>query len=350
MIEPSATPEDVAAHERTVNPNINRPNINRSGTSRSGTNNQWWVFTIPIGFGSRHNGPTFPVLLLATGIGIWLLSVWATRRITDPLLHFAAAADRLGMDVNAPPLPEHGSKELRQAAQAFNQMQERLQRLIGDRTFMLAAISHDLRTVLTRLRLRAEFIDNPVQQQKAAADLTQMEMMLTSTLNFAKEDSAPEPRTTLDLASLLQSICDDLTDAGYQTLCEPHPRVSIPGQPTALRRALTNLVENAAIYGQEATVTLSVLSSGVEVMISDRGPGIPPEMRENVFKPFFRLEQSRNRETGGTGLGLAVARTVIRRHGGEIRLQDRWPHGYNQPDGKGQGGPGLVVAVYLPSD
>ncbi|MEM9216127.1 MAG: ATP-binding protein [Cyanobacteria bacterium P01_F01_bin.150] len=313
-------------------------------------NPQWLVLTLPIGFGSRHHGPRFPAILLVMGLLIWLLLAWATRRITNPLLRFAAAADRLGLDVNAPPLSEQGSKELRQASQAFNRMQGRLQRLIRDRTFMLAAISHDLRTILTRLRLRTEFMEDPTQQQKVQDDLSQMEIMLNSTLNFAKEDSTPEARTTFDLSSLLQSICDDLGDAGHRVVYSSRDRVTLQGQPTALRRAFTNLIENAAIYGQRADVTVRSGNAiqiegndGVEIAIADRGPGIAPEMREQVFKPFFRLERSRNRETGGTGLGMAVARTVVRRHGGNIILRNYPdPNAINQPDG------GLLIVVQLP--
>ena len=311
---------------------------------------QWLVLTLPIGFGSRHHGIRFPVLLLTMGLIIWLLFAWAMRRITDPLLQFATAADRLGLDVNAPPLPEQGSRELRQAAQAFNRMQSRLQRLISDRTFMLAAISHDLRTILTRLRLRTEFMEDTTQQQKVQDDLSQMEIMLNSTLSFAKEESTPEERTTFDLSSLVQSVCDDLMDSGHQVTCDSGDRITLQGQPIALRRAFTNLIANAAIYGQAAEVSVisrrkkkETNSGWVEVAIADRGPGIAPEMREQVFKPFFRLERSRNRETGGTGLGLAVARTVIRRHGGDISLKN-YPHpdAINQPDG------GLLITVQLP--
>ncbi len=304
----------------------------------------WWVFSTPFDLETRDldtrdfkrrrsdRPPLFGLFL--TGGGVWLLSAWAARRVTAPLLSFAAAADRLGMDVNAPPLPENGSGELRQAAQAFNQMQVRVQRLIRDRTFMLAAISHDLRTVLTRLRLRTEFIEDATQQQKAEADLAQMEAMLTSTLAFAKADSTPEARTQLDLVSLLQSICDDLVDAGRVAQYQGPDRVNFVGQPTALRRAFTNVIENATLYGEEAEVTITAVIPEVRVEIGDRGPGIPEEMHEKVFEPFFRLEPSRNRDTGGTGLGLAVARTVIQRHGGDITLRSR------------EGG-GLVVAVTL---
>jgi signal transduction histidine kinase len=304
----------------------------------------WWVFRTPFDFDThglndhfKGHRPDRPPLfwLFLIGAVVWFFSAWAARRVTAPLLHFAAAADRLGMDVNAPPLPENGSGELRQAARAFNQMQVRVQGLIRDRTFMLAAISHDLRTVLTRLRLRTELIEDVTQQQKVAADLAQMEAMLVSTLAFAKADSTPEARTPLDLASLLQSICDDWVDTGRVAQYQGPDRGLIEGQPTALRRAFTNLIENATLYGQEVEVTLAVVPPEVTVAISDRGPGIPEEMREQVFEPFFRLEPSRNRDTGGTGLGLAVARTVIRRHGGGITLRSR------------EGG-GLVVEVTLP--
>lgn len=308
---------------------------------------QWLMMTVPIGFGSRHHGPRFPLLLLTMGLLLWILFAWATRRITDPLLQFAAAADRLGLDVNAPPLPEHGARELRQASQAFNRMQGRLQRLIRDRTFMLAAISHDLRTILTRLRLRTELMEDEVQQQKVQNDLSQMEIMLHSTLSFAKEESTPEARTAVDLSSLIQSVCDDLVDSGHRVACDSGDRITLQGQPTALRRAFTNLIENGAIYGQQVNVSVKTYVYASEKMavvtIKDRGPGIAPNMREQVFKPFFRLERSRNRETGGTGLGLAVARTVIRRHGGDITLQN-YPH----PDVVGQADGGLMITVQLP--
>ncbi|MEB3229483.1 MAG: ATP-binding protein [Leptolyngbyaceae bacterium] len=339
--------------------------IDKTRDTSADSGSPGWLLTLPIGFGSRYSGPPFPLWLGLTGLGIWALAAWGTQRITAPLLQFAAAADRLGRDVNAPPLPERGSWELRQVAQAFNQMQERLQRLIGDRTLMLAALSHDLRTVLTRLRLRSEFIHDPIQQEKAQADLGQMEWMLNATLSFAKEDSTPEPRTSLDLASLLQSICDDLSDAGYPVdyrginapaspaPASPVQRLIIEGQPTALRRAFTNMIENGAIYGKSATVSLMPLSTGVEVAIADQGPGIPPDKQEEVFKPFVRLEQSRNRATGGTGLGLAVARTVIRRHGGDIRLQndpDAGSLGQRPPERTTtQPGEGFRVIVTLPT-
>ena len=290
----------------------------------SDTNCSWLVVMIPGSVFSLYwdddrpgiFGIIFMVLL------IWLVVVWLAHRETRPLRHFAGAADRLGVDVHAPPLPEKGSRELRKATQAFNRMQERLQRFIDDRTQMLAAISHDLRTVLTRLRLRIDFIDDDEQRNKAQNDLETMQTMLNATLAFARDDAANEERTSLDLAVLLQSLCDDASDAGGKASYQGPERFTFVGRPVALQRMFGNLIENAVRYGEEANVNLHTSSDEVVVTTSDRGPGIPEEMRERVFAPFFRLEPSRNRETGGTGLGLAVARSIARAHGGDVILAD----------------------------
>jgi signal transduction histidine kinase len=274
-------------------------------------------------------------LSVLTG-GIALLAVWAARRATVPLGRFAQAAGRLGTDVNAPPMAEAGPSEIIQAARAFNQMQERIQRLVDDRTRMLAAIAHDLRTVLTRLRLRAELIDDAEQQQRAIADLDAMATMLDETLAFARDDSAGDARQDVDLAALVRSLCDDLADAGQPVQYLGPDRLRFACRPVALRRALTNLIDNAVKYGRAAEVGLKSDRDAIRLTIEDRGPGIPAAAREQVFQPFFRLEPSRSRATGGTGLGLAVARTIVHRHGGEIALDDR-------PGG------GLVVRITLPA-
>ncbi|HEX2478005.1 MAG TPA: ATP-binding protein, partial [Geminicoccaceae bacterium] len=246
-------------------------------------------------------------LSVLTG-GIALLAVWAARRVTVPLGRFAQAAGRLGTDVNAPPMAEAGPSEIVQAARAFNQMQERIQRLVDDRTRMLAAIAHDLRTVLTRLRLRAELIDDAEQQEKAIADLDAMTIMLDETLAFARDDGAGEARQDVDLAVLVRSLCDDLADAGQPVQYLGPDRLRFACRPVALRRALANLIDNAVKYGREAQVGLHTERATIRLTIEDRGPGIPAAAREQVFQPFFRLEPSRSRATGGTGLGLAVAR------------------------------------------
>jgi signal transduction histidine kinase len=285
-------------------------------------------------------GPLWPLrfglgLSVLTG-GIALLAVWAARRVTVPLGRFAQAAGRLGTDVNAPPMAEAGPSEIVQAARAFNQMQERIQRLVDDRTRMLAAIAHDLRTVLTRLRLRAELIEDAEQQGKAIADLDAMALMLDETLAFARDNSAGDARQDVDLAALVRSLCDDLADVGQPVRYLGPDRLRFACRPVALRRALANLIDNAVKYGREAEVGLQSERETIRLTIEDRGPGIPTAAREQVFQPFFRLEPSRSRATGGTGLGLAVARTIVHRHGGEIALGDR-------PGG------GLVVRITLPA-
>ena len=219
-------------------------------------------------------------------------------------------------------------------------MQTRLQQLIADRTLMLAAISHDLRTILTRLRLRTELIGDETLQLKTQADLEQMEAMLSATVAYAKEESTPESYTPLDLRSLLQSVCDDLSDTGYQVTLDHGPSPLLTGQPTALRRAFANLIENAAIHGQVATISIEKTEPWIEVAIADRGPGIPDEMQEKVLQPFFRLDPSRNRDTGGTGLGLSVASRIIQRHHGTLKFQQLYVGTTQQ---------GFEVRVQLPA-
>ncbi len=301
------------------------------------TDGTYLVFTVASDLASWRWGVRMAFWIGLGGLIITLLSIWAAHRLTRPLRQFADAADRLGVDVHSPELPETGSRELREAARAFNRMQERLRRLIDDRTLMLAAISHDLRTVLTRLKLRAEFIDDDDQQHKATRDLDEMQAMLDETLTFAREDAAQEPRTRLDLAALLQGICDDLADAGQDVRYDGPEHLTYAGRPLTLRRAFANLIGNAVKYGKLAEVGLGQTEERITVEIADRGPGIAPELWEKVFTPFYRVEGSRSRETGGTGLGLAVARTAIRRHGGDITLTAR-------------DGGGLVARVTLPRD
>jgi signal transduction histidine kinase len=269
--------------------------------------------------------------------GIALLAIWAARKVTQPLEHFAAQAARLGVDVNAPPMEERGPSEISLAAGSFNLMQQRIQRLLEDRTLMLAAVSHDLRTVLTRLRMRSEYIAEQQQRERARADLEEMQTMLSATLAYAKGENDPEPREKVDLAALLQTLCDDFTDAGKSAHYDGPLHFIHECRPVALRRAISNLVDNAVHYGKEALVRLSSNDTDVITEVADRGPGIAPDLREKVFAPFFRVEPSRSRDSGGAGLGLAIARAVVRRHGGDIALSAR------------EGG-GLLVRVVLPRD
>ncbi len=295
----------------------------------------WLTISIP----DRMHGPPRLLAFLAVigvlAIGLSGLAILVSRRVTAPLGRFSAAAARLGIDVDAPPMDESGPTEIREAAQAFNQMQQRIRRFVEDRMRMLAAISHDLRTVLTRFQLRAEYIDDADQRAKALADLAEMQAMLDATLSFARDDASAEERTSVELSSLVQTLCDDLADAGQPVAYEGTHRVTLACRPAAIRRALANLIDNAVKYGGKAEVGLSDDPGEVIIHISDRGPGIPEVDRDKVFAPFYRIEESRSRETGGTGLGLALARDIVRGHGGDITFEDR-------------DGGGLVARVVLP--
>ncbi len=261
--------------------------------------------------------------LLLVGLVLILFAAVVARQITRPIRVFVSAAERLGTDVNAPPIPERGSAELRRVTRVFNTMQDRLQRYVDDRTRMLAAISHDLRTSLTRLQLRIQFISDPEQQRKAELDLEQMDAMLASTLAFARDDAELEDPVNLDLAKLLHTLCDDLTDMGEQAQYSGPETYRLCGRPRALTRAITNVLNNAVSYGASAQVTLQQTEEGCEICIEDRGPGIPAAEHNAVFEPFVRLDPARNRSTGGTGLGLSIARSVMRSHGGDISLAER---------------------------
>ncbi|WP_345773923.1 ATP-binding protein [Azospirillum endophyticum] len=260
---------------------------------------------------------------------ILLVSLLAARRVTAPLAGFAAAAERLSVDGQAEPLPEEGPLELRAATRAFNRMQARLARFVADRTQMLAAIGHDLRTPITRLRLRAELVDDPEMQRRMLADLDEMEAMISATLAFARDDAQREPRGRFDLADLLQSLCDDRVDSGHRALYDGPAHAVAEGRPVALRRALANLMDNAIKYGGGFTVRLETGADGTSqhrnalIHIDDDGPGIPEAEFEKVFAPFYRLERSRSRDTGGVGLGLSTARSIIRGHGGDVTLANR---------------------------
>ncbi len=282
-------------------------------------------------------GPGRLALRLAlVAIVVAPISFWAARKLSAPLAAFAEAAEKLGIDSGAPPLREQGPRELRTATRAFNRMQERLKRFIDDRTRMLAAMSHDLRTPLTRLRLRAEFVEDPEQQQKMLAELDEMTAMIDGTLAFAREDAKREDARRLDLGELVASVCDDAADANEDVTFEPAPRCEIFGRPIALRRAIANVVDNAIKYAGGARVRVAARGAEFAVEIDDDGPGIPEHERERVFAPFYRIETSRSRETGGTGLGLAVARSIVHAHGGDIRLA-------------GRAGGGLRVTIFVPA-
>ncbi|MEG3620254.1 ATP-binding protein [Magnetovibrio sp. PR-2] len=276
-------------------------------------------------FGSRFFGPGAGLLFIVV-----ILAVWASRRATKPFDRFTQAAERLGLDVNAEPLDEKGPREVRRAAKAFNTMQARLQAFIKDRTHMLAAISHDLRTPITRLKLRAEFIGDEQQRAKMLADLDEMEAMIAATLTFARDDAANEPTSTLDLSAL---ICELAENTQIKTNLPEH--CTFTGRPIGLKRMIANVLGNAERFAENAEITLSCRDEDITITLVDDGPGIPEDMLECVFDPFVRVEGSRSRETGGTGLGLSAVRSIAHAHGGQVTLS-------NRPEG------GLQVEITLP--
>jgi len=257
-------------------------------------------------------------------IAVVMISYVIVGRMTAPLKQLSQAAEKLGTDVQAPAIPETGPEEVRRTAHAFNVMQNRIRSFVEDRTQMLGAIAHDLGTPITRLRLRAEFVEDKKLRTKMLRDLDDMQQMVASTLAFIREEAASEPRAIVDLGSLLARVCDDIQDAGAKVELAEAPRgILLECGPIGLRRALGNLIDNAAKYGKQATVSLIAESEMVRITIDDDGPGIPKSRQNDVFQPFRRLDESRNQNIAGTGLGLAIARTIVRAHGGDIRISNR---------------------------
>ena len=263
------------------------------------------------------------VSMAAMAVAIALIVALSVRRITRPMRALAGAADRFGRGQDTAPLPEQGPEDIRRTIHAFNDMRDRLQRFVQDRTRMLAAISHDLRTPITSLRLRAEFIEDREIREKILETLDEMQQMAEAALAFAREDATQESSRRVDLAALVQSLCDDLSDAGSDVTFGGAERTPYSCRPVALKRALRNVIENAVAYGQRARVALEDGTGQLCIVVDDDGPGIPEADFDRVFEPFLRLEASRSRETGGVGLGLAIARSIVRGHGGDIELTNR---------------------------
>jgi len=259
----------------------------------------------------------FNIMLLAVLIAIAVYAV--TRGITRPLSDLARAAEAVGRDLRQPPLVERGSRELRDAARAFNTMQERMQRYVDSRTRVLAAMSHDLKTPLTRLRLRMATLDDPDLQQRVDHDLDEMESMVHGALALLRGLNDDEPAEAVDVNELLATIQGEFADMGTPFTVTGRARVLYAAKPKALKRCLTNLISNAIKFGGGVSVTVED-GSAVVIAIRDQGPGIALEHLARVFEPFYRVESSRNRDTGGTGLGLCIARDIAQAHGGALTL------------------------------
>ena len=287
------------------------------------TDGSWLMFSIPSRSWGLGQWQRNLILILLVLLSTALVALIATRHLARPLQQFAEGARRFGVDFRAPPIEPIGPKEIRQAILAFNAMQAQLQHFIKDRTQMLAAISHDLRTPLTRMRLRGEFIDDPDQQQRLFRDVDEMQAMINSSLEFFRDDARLEQATQFDLAELLQTLIDDYRDQAIDIAFSGPAHLVYFGRPLGLKRVVTNLLDNAIKYACEPAIELSGDDEQVTVVILDRGPGIPVESQEQVFVPFYRLEGSRNKNTGGVGLGLSAARAIVLEHGGSLTLSNR---------------------------
>ena len=251
------------------------------------------------------------------------ISLVAVRLAIRPLERMAQAAETLGRDIHSPPLAEQGPREVRKAAEAFNAMQRRLIAGMAERTRFLAAVSHDLRSPITRLRLRTEFLPDKALQDKFRTDLQEMENMVNATLDFVRGIDAEDRRQHIDVNALLHSLADDWRETGADVTVTGRALQPLHGFAQSLKRCVQNLVENALRYGERAHIVVEDSAGLLRIAVRDDGPGIPATQLEQVFEPFYRLEASRNASSGGFGLGLSIARTVVAAHGGRIVLANR---------------------------
>ncbi len=273
--------------------------------------------------GSRLSSPSFLFSLLAMSLGVGAVSLLMARWLTGPLSELTSATHSQFGGVAANPVPETGTREVRELGSAINELQRRIGRLLQDRTQMLAAVSHDLHTPLTRLRLRLEEIGDELARTSIEADINEMEQMLDATLSFLKGEAHDEEVQPIELVAIIETIANDMTDASADVQVDGLRHAVLKGRRLALKRALTNIIQNAVKYGTAARISVLDAGSTYEVVVEDEGPGIPEKDQEAVFTPFLRLETSRSKNTGGYGLGLTVARSIIRAHGGDITLKNR---------------------------
>jgi signal transduction histidine kinase len=282
-------------------------------------------------------GGPWMITLLSAVISVTLLGLWAARALAAPLSSFAKAAESFSVDGDPAPLPERGPEEVRSLAKALNRMRKRITDLIDDRTRMLAAISHDLRTPITRMRLRSEFIEDEVQRGRMLADLDQMRSMLESVLSFLRNGRKLEPMTLVDIASTLQLVADQFADMGHKVTYAGLGHAMATARPDDLLRCVTNLVENAVRFGADVVIRLTVSPGSLDIDVEDDGPGISDANKTSMLEPFARGDNARNMDdAAGFGLGLSIAQAIVMAHGGKLSLHDRQPRG-------------LVVRMRLPA-
>ena len=281
------------------------------------------------GIRPQHHGlVSFIARLVAIALTAWVGARW----LSNPIKHMARAADELGKNLNSPTISEtSGPSEVRQASKVFNQMQARLKQQMEERNHFLAAVSHDLRTPLTRLKLRAEKMDQHDLRTEVQNDINEMAEIIDTTLGYLRGEEKPEATYLLDIGALVNSLAEDAGDV-ITVSGNAHP---IRLQPLSIRRCLNNLIGNALRYGERAAIVISETDEEIVIAIHDEGPGIPEDKLETVFNPFYRIDASRSRHTGGIGLGLSIARDMAGKQGGKITLK-------NAPGG------GLIATLALP--
>lgn len=283
-----------------------------------------WIRFVALGDTVAPAPPnTFYVNLALSLIIVIAVVLFAVRQATKPLQMLAQAADQLGQNLNVAPLDETGPSEMRSAAQAFNQMQLRIRKLIDERAHALAAVSHDLRTPLTRLRLRAELVDDKSLREQMAGDLDAMTAMLDTTLDYLRGQQDNEPLRPIDINALLQSVAADAQVLSRQVTITGQAVSPYSGRLSALRRALQNLIDNAIKYGQNANVRIEDDGSTLQLIVEDSGPGVAPSELRRIAEPYYRPDVARSSDTGGTGLGLSIVRDIALMHGGELQLANR---------------------------
>jgi len=282
----------------------------------------WLVFTAPERLWGLPWQERWPIWVAFLTVSTGIVSTIATRQLVRPIRKFAEAIRNFGTNPQAPPMAKTGPRELTSVITSFNEMQAQIQKFLAYRTAMLAAISHDLRTPLTRIRLRGELIEDEVQQARLFRDVDELQAMVDGALAFFRGDADEEAVTSFDLPGVLHTIANDFADQDIEIAYAGPSHAVYRGRPFALKRAFTNLVENAVKYGTPPTIELSCQEKTITIMVRDQGPGIPAEALERVFSPFYRLESSRNRTTGGVGLGLTAALAIIRGHGGDVVLSN----------------------------
>jgi protein-histidine pros-kinase len=273
------------------------------------------------GYAVRTPPPGFWISVASQLFALTVAALFGARMLARPIQRLGHAAAELGTDLNRPPIAETGTAEARQAARVFNQMQQRIRQNVEERGRFLAAVSHDLRTPLTRMKLRVERLQEDAARDKLREDIAEMAAMLNATLSYLRDEASAEPWQLLDVTALLESMVEDAVEAGEVVAVSGHAAPLLT-RPVALRRCLSNLLQNALRYGHSARIGIDDTKALLTIEIRDAGPGIPEDQMEAVFQPFVRLENSRNRSTGGVGLGLAIAREAATQCGGTLTLEN----------------------------